>query len=282
VSAPQQPRVPEGVDLDHPNVARVYDYFLGGTANWAIDRMLADHLAEVVPIIRTGARVNREFLGRAVRYLVNNGITQFLDLGSGVPTVGNVHEVADALDPDSRCVYVDREPVAVAHSKVLLEDYGDPKRHAVLHADMREVNAVWNAAMATGVLDPDKPIGLLMVSVLHWLHPQEGVPEMVEAYKSLLPSGSHVALTHCTLDFVPEEELAEFQKGVELYNASGNYAYPRDPDHIRTYFDGLDLVKPGLVWLPEWRLKEGPHRTTALLASRPAACTFLGGVGVKP
>jgi hypothetical protein len=279
---PQGPRVPEGVDLEHPNVARVYDYLLGGTANWAIDRFLADQLSAAVPIIRTGARVNREFLGRAVRYSVKAGITQFLDLGSGVPTVGNVHEVADELDSDSRCVYVDCEPVAVAHARVLLEDNGDPMRHAVLHADMRDVRAVWTAAMATGVLDPAKPIGLLMVSVLHWLHPQEGVPEMVETYKRLLPTGSHMTLTHCTLDAVPEEELAEFNRGVELYNASGNYAYPRHTDHIRTYFDGLDLVEPGLVWLPEWHVDDGPARATALLADRPAACCFLGGIGVKP
>lgn len=274
--------MPRGVDLEHPNAARVYDYFLGGTANWAIDRALGDQLAAVVPIIRTGAKVNREFLGRAVRYCLHHGITQFLDLGSGVPTVGNVHQVAGEVDPDSRCVYVDKEPVAVAHAKVLLEQDGDPDRHDVLHADLRDVSAVWNEAMATGILDPAKPIGLLMVSVLHFLDPQHEVPEIVDRYRRLLPPGSHLIISHATLDYVPEDELQQFLTGVEIYHQSGNPAYPRHPDDIRAYFGDFDLVPPGLVWLPEWHVDEGPSRSTALLADRPSACCFLGGIAVKP
>ncbi|WAL66390.1 SAM-dependent methyltransferase [Amycolatopsis cynarae] len=274
--------VPEGVDLDHPNAARVYDYFLGGTANWAIDRMLGDQLSAVVPIIRTGARVNREFLGRAVRYCLRQGITQFLDLGSGVPTVGNVHEVADAVDPDSRCVYVDREPVAVAHARVLIEDDGDPERHVVLHEDLRNVNEVWKRAVATGVLDPSRPVGLLMVSVLHFLDPQEQVSEVVAQYRSFLPSGSHLIISHATFDAVPEQERQQFQQAVELYHHSGNPAFPRPREVIADYFGDFPLVEPGLVWLPEWHVEDGPAKTSALLAGRPAACCFLGGIGVKP
>jgi O-methyltransferase involved in polyketide biosynthesis len=274
--------VPEGVDLDHPNAARVYDYFLGGTANWAIDRVLGDQLAEMVPIIRTGARVNREFLGRAVRYCVGRGITQFLDLGSGVPTVGNVHEVADGLDSASHCVYVDREPVAVAHARVLLDRYGDPERHTVLQADLRDVSAVWKQAVATGLLDPSRPVGLLMVSVLHFLDPQEEVPAVVENYRRLLPAGSHLIISHATFDAVPAEQLAQFQRAVDLYHHSGNPAYPRSRDVILDYFGDFELAEPGLVWLPEWHLEKGPQRTTARLLGDPSACCFLGGVGVKP
>ncbi|HVV11731.1 SAM-dependent methyltransferase [Amycolatopsis sp.] len=273
---------PEGVDLDHPNAARVYDYFLGGTANWAIDRVLGDKLAEMVPIIRAGARVNREFLGRAVRDCLRNGITQFLDLGSGVPTVGNVHEVADEMDPDSRCVYVDCEAVAVAHARVLLEQHGDEERHAVLHADLRDVRQVWKAAMKIGVLDPAKPIGLLMVSVLHFLDPQEQVAEVVRKYRDLLPSGSRLILSHCTFDSVPQEDLAQFQAAVDLYHQSGNPAYPQDREIIQGYFGDFDLVEPGLVWLPEWHLDEGPSKQTSLMAANPSSCCFLGGIGVKP
>ena len=174
--------------------------------------------------------------------------------------------------------FIPYTPVTIA----VLENDGDPTRHAVLHSDLRDVKGVWKAAMKTGVLDPDKPIGLLMVSVLHWVHPQEGLSEVVGAYKELLPSGSHLIMSHCTLDEVPDEERQQLDKGVALYFQSGNPAYPRHPDVIRRYFDDFELVDPGLVWLPEWHVEDGPSRATALLADRPAACCFLGGIGVKP
>lgn len=267
----------DAVDLDHPNPARVYDYFLGGSANWAIDRVFGDRLAELVPIIRLGARVNREFLGRAVRHAVRNGITQFLDLGSGVPTVGNVHEVADTIDPGSRCVYVDCEPVAVAHAKVLLEKHGDPARHAVLHADLRDVDAVWKQALATRVLDPAEPIGLLMVSVLHFLDPQDEVPAVVAAYRDLLPPGSQLVISHATFDELPDENRREFQAAVDLYRHAGINASPRDRETVRGYFGDFELVEPGLAWLPEWHVEDGP----ALMRENPAACCFVGALGVK-
>jgi hypothetical protein len=163
--------VPEGVDLERPNPARIYDWFLGGSANWAIDRAFGEKVLETFPNVRNIAKVGRDFLGRGVHHLARQGVTQFLDLGSGVPTVGNVHEIADSVNPDSRCVYVDNEPVAVAHSQVLLERHGDPDRHAVLHGDLREPDEIWRRAMATGVLDPDRPIGLIVVGVLYFLGP---------------------------------------------------------------------------------------------------------------
>ncbi|WP_312871663.1 SAM-dependent methyltransferase [Amycolatopsis acididurans] len=278
---PDATPLPTGLDLDHPNAARVYDYFLGGTANWAIDRMLGDKLLEAVPIIQTGARVNREFLNRAVRYCVRRGITQFLDLGSGTPTVGNVHEVADKLEPGSRCVYVDLEPVAVAHARILLDQHGDPERHTVLHADLRDVKRVWKDAVATGVLDPSRPIGLLMVSVLHFLHPQDGVAEVAAEYRDLLPPGSHLIISHATLDAVPDEERSQFERGVELYRLSGNPAHPHHPDVIRGYFGDFRMVRPGLVWLPDWHRDAGAYHHSARLADNPSACCFLGGIGVK-
>ncbi|HVW42555.1 MAG TPA: SAM-dependent methyltransferase [Amycolatopsis sp.] len=270
-----------GLDLDHANIARVYDYFLGGTSNWAIDRALGDELLAAVPIIGMLARINREFLNRAVRYSVRHGIKQFLDLGSGIPTVGNVHEVAGRLEPDTRCVYVDCEPVAVAHAEILLEDQGDAQRHAVLHADLRDTKAVWKQALATGVLDPSQPVGLLMVSVLHFLDPQEEVSAVVREYRDLLPSGSHLIMSHASLDGVHDEQRRQFELGGEMYGASGNPVFPRQPEVIRAYFGDFELVEPGLVWLPEWHRDAGAQRESARIADNPAACCCLGGIGVK-
>lgn len=180
--------LPDAVDLERPNVARIYDWALGGTANWAVDRQYGELALQAFPLARALARGNRDFLGRAVRYCLSRGITQFLDLGSGIPTAGNVHEVADDHVDDSRCVYVDNEPVAVAHGRILLEEAGDVGRHAVLHADLRDAQDVWAAALATGVLDPDEPICLLSVAVLHFLPDSRrrarGDPRLPEAARA--------------------------------------------------------------------------------------------------
>src|SRR3977135_971356 len=184
--------VPEGVDLDRPNAARIYDWLLGGDANWAIDREFGARAVETFPMIRTLARVGRDFLGRGVSHLVGQGVTQFLDLGSGVPTVGNVHEVADSLNPGSRCVYVDNEPVAVAHSQILLERDGDLSRHAVVHGDLRNPSDVWKRALETGVLDPRQPIGLIMVGVLYFFSADDHPHEVVAAYRNHRPSWSYL------------------------------------------------------------------------------------------
>ena len=157
-------------------------------------------------MIRTLARVGRDFLGRGVSHLVGQGVTQFLDLGSGVPTVGNVHEVADSLNPGSRCVYVDCEPVAVAHSQTLLERDGDLTRHAVLHGDLRNPADIWARALDTGVLDPRQPIGLIMVGVLYFFSADDHPHEVVAAYRNLLPSGSYLLSSHVTQEGVPQEQ----------------------------------------------------------------------------
>src|SRR5437762_14282405 len=146
-----------GVDLEHPSVARIYDWYLGGTANWAIDREFGKKVLATFPAGMYCARANRAFLHRAVRHLVARGVRQFVDIGSGVPTMGNVHQVADEVAPDSRVVYIDHEPVAVAHSQLLLEEYGDPARHAAINADLRNPYRVWQRVIETGVSDHDEP-----------------------------------------------------------------------------------------------------------------------------
>lgn len=274
--------VPEGVDLDRPNAARIYDYLLGGTANWAIDRVFGDEAIKNLPIVRTLAQINREFLGRAVAYCARQGVTQFLDIGSGVPTVGNVHEVADEARPGTRCVYVDIEPVAVAHSRVLLEKHGDPSRHAVVQADMADVETVWQAALDSRVLDPERPIALLMVALLHFVPPERKAHAAVEAYRELLPPGSHLVISHATDAGVPDDLLDQLHVLAAQYEKSSTPVCFRTPEEIAAFFGDFAVVDPGLVWLPQWRVAERDSEATAELLDTPARSCVLGAVGRKP
>lgn len=274
--------IPEGVDLENPNPARIYDWFLGGSTNWAIDREFGGKVLETFPEVRNLARVGREFLGRGVRYLARQGVTQFLDLGSGVPTVGNVHEIVDSVNPDSRCVYVDNEPVAVAHSQVLLERHGDPNRHAVLKGDLREPEDIWRRAMATGVLNPDEPIGLIIVGVLYFFGPEDDPHGIVARYRDLLPSGSYLLSSHMTEDEAPEEDLDKRDEVRNQYQRSSSELHMRTRAEFRDFFDGFELVEPGVVWLPEWHLDERESKVTDRYVDNPAGCNGIGALGRKP
>ncbi|MFD2419487.1 SAM-dependent methyltransferase [Amycolatopsis pigmentata] len=281
MSGPQRvTRALTGVDLDHADAGRVVDYYLGGTSNWAIDRILGDQLSDVAPSIKAGARAGREFFERALRYCLRTGYTQFLDLGSGVSTVPLVHEIANEMDIESRCVYVDRDPVAVAHAQVVLEEREEPERYDVVHEDLRNVTEVWNAAMSSGVLDSDRPIALLMVSILHFLAPDDEVSRVIRTYRRVLPAGSSLVMSHCTVDGAPAREREQFHKGMEIFAHSGNALYTRSPEDLRSYFGDFELVEPGVVWAPEWRPEEGP--SAPVLARRPEASCLLGGIGIKP
>jgi O-methyltransferase involved in polyketide biosynthesis len=266
--------LPDAIDLDRPNIARIYDWALGGTVNWAIDRQYGEQAVQAFPLAKALARGNRDFLGRAVRYCLAEGITQFLDLGSGIPTAGNVHEVADDYADDSRCVYVDHEPVAVAHGRMLLDEAGDPERHAVLHADLRDAEEVWEAALATGVLNPDQPICLLTVAVLHFLPDVTGVRQAIRDYRTLLAPGSAYVLSHATESGVEGEELEQIRKLVKLSERSSSPAVSRSLDEIAAFFGTFDVVEPGIVPVGEWRPE--PGAATVPLAS------VVGGVGRKP
>lgn len=281
--APNDPNsVPEGVDLERPNPARIYDWFLGGTHNWAIDREFGAKAVETFPIVRTMARVGREFLGRGVQYLADQGITQFLDLGSGVPTVGNVHEIADSVNPDSRCVYVDNESVAVAHSRVLLEREGDPTRHAVIQADLLDVDKVWQEALDTGVLDPTKPIGLIVVNVLYFFGPDDDPHGVIRDYMDRLQPGSYLLTSHLTYDGVPDEGQDKREAIREQYARSSSPLFLRSREEFAQFFDGLELVEPGITWTPEWRpeLRESP--ASEEFRANPAAASGVVGLGRKP
>jgi O-methyltransferase involved in polyketide biosynthesis len=279
----QEPEVLDGVDLERPNAARVYDWFLGGTANWAIDREFGERAVKTFPMIKTVARVGRDFLGRGVRYLARNGIDQFLDLGSGVPTVGNVHEVATSVNPAARCVYVDVEPIAVAHSQILLEREGVADRHAVVQGDLRDPADIWRRALDTGVLDPRRPIGLIMVGVLYFLGPDEPVARIVQDYLRLLPAGSHFLSSHLTSDGLKEMADAGSRESI-----MAQYRQSSTPIHLRTraefteFFAGLELVEPGIVWMPEWRPDEIESKATRRVAHDPAFTGHICGLGRKP
>ncbi|WP_370947754.1 SAM-dependent methyltransferase [Amycolatopsis sp. cg5] len=275
------PYAPKGVDLEHPSVARIYDWFIGGTTNWAVDREFGAMALKVFPQARMLARTNREFLRRAVRYCSEQGIHQFLDIGSGVPTVGNVHEVAQEVDPTSRVVYVDNEPVAVAHSKILLEQHGDLTRHAAINADFLDHANLWDQAMETGVLDPRRPIALLTVALLHFMPQGMGAEVSLEYYKTLLPSGSYLIASHGTNDGVPDDVQKQQAILMEQYKNTASPVVFRDRAEFTALFDGFDLVEPGAVWIPEWRLDDKSPMTEEMALTPNASCGF-AGVARKP
>ncbi|WP_436496150.1 SAM-dependent methyltransferase [Actinokineospora sp. HUAS TT18] len=237
--------VPEGVNTELPSAARVYDYLLGGGHNFAGDRALAEKLVTMVPA-RDMARLNRAFLRRAVLFLLDQGITQFLDLGSGIPTVGNVHEVAQAVNPDAKILYVDYEPVAVAHSELMLEGN---KNAAVLQADMREPEKILESTQARALLDLDKPLGLLMVGVVQFIPDTDDPWALVARYREVIAPGSYLAMSAFTWDNAPEG----MKGAVELFRNSQDPIFPRTREEITRMLDGLELVEPGLVYTPQWR-----------------------------
>lgn len=275
-------RAPKGVDLERPNAARIYDVLLGGTHNWAVDRLFAEEAVRNLPLSRTIARANREFLGRAVRHCARLGITQFLDIGSGVPTMGNVHEVADEVSKGTRCVYVDFEPVAVMHCRLLLQEHGDPKRHAVLEQNLVNADAIWEEALATGVLDPSQPIALVMAATLPFVSPDHKAQAAVRRYRELLPSGSYLVISHATENGVPEDLLPQLRRCVTQYKSSSTPMCARQPREIADFFGDFELLEPGLVWLPQWHLDERESPASTELADTPERTCMLAAVGRKP
>ncbi|HUQ59820.1 SAM-dependent methyltransferase [Lentzea sp.] len=238
--------VPVGVDTGKPSAARLYDYLLDGGHNFAADRALAERFLRAQPNGRTIARLNRAFLRRAVLFMMECGIRQFLDLGSGIPTVGNVHEIARKADPESRVVYVDFEEVAVAHSQLILE--GDPCAE-IVQQDMTEPEAVLRAVRDTGLLDFTRPVGVLTVGVFHFVPPEADPASVVAAYRDAVPAGSCLAFSQFTQDLQPEEMAGV----VEVMKKSQNPMFPRTREEIEALFAGFELVEPGVVPLPLWR-----------------------------
>ncbi|MER6993766.1 SAM-dependent methyltransferase [Saccharopolyspora hirsuta] len=235
------------MDVESPNAARMYDYYLGGNANFAADREAAERFLAVVPTGRQWAYANRSFLGRAVRFMISQGVDQFLDLGSGIPTVGNVHEIAHDADPNARVAYVDREPVAVAHAQALL---ADTPRVTITQADIRDPEAVLSAPGVAGLLDFTRPVGVLAVAILHFVPDEDHPVGIMGRYRAACVPGSYLALSHLSPVTFTDDQLSG---GHEIYNRTSTPGTLRPRDQIADLLTGYDLVDPGLVLLPDWR-----------------------------
>jgi S-adenosyl methyltransferase len=244
---------PAGIDTERPSAARMYDYYLGGSHNFAVDRELAEKLLAVLPEGVYIARANRAFLRRAVRYCVGQGIRQLIDIGSGIPTVGNVHTVAQRADPTCRVVYVDVEPVAVQHIRALV---ADDSRVGAVHADLRDVDAVLGDPVTRALVDPGEPVAVLLFAVLHFVPDADDPYGIVAAYRDFAPG--YLALTHGSQQDQPAPALDGMKRGERVYQRTATPFVNRDRDRIAAFFTGYDLVEPGLVTLPLWR-PEGPE-----------------------
>lgn len=276
MSASNADRLAESVNK--VSVGRVYDYLLGGTHNYAVDQAFAQEQLRLLPDIRDFARSNRAFLRRAVRYAVEQGVRQFVDIGSGLPTQGNVHEVADEIAPgECSVVYIDNEPIAQAHAEILLEKTADPNRHRAIDADFFDGALLWQRVLDTGVIDETKPIALLVVALLHFMPPETDPGRVLAYYRERLPEGSLLALSHIHVDPSDTETIEVSKKLTESYAKKTNSpAMPRPREEIAAFFDGLEMVEPGLVWLPEWRPSgEDPYN------EEPARSRGLAGVARK-
>jgi S-adenosyl methyltransferase len=277
---------PQGIDTTRPSVARVYDFYLGGTTNWPVDRAFGRRVLERIPVVKEMAVENRRFLRRVVRHLAKLGVRQFLDVGAGVPTAGNTHEVAEQVRNDARVVYVDNEPVAVAHGKMLLHEHGDPAKQAVIEADLRNPADLWEESMATGVLDPREPIALLLIAVLHVAQPDSDGNDIgaqaVAEYRDMLPAGSFLALSHLTDDGVPAEMVPQIAELVGMYNASSSSnGIFRSRGEIDALFGEFEMLDPGTVWTPEWHPEETGSNAAPGEFETPSRAALWAGVGHK-
>ncbi|MDQ7906423.1 SAM-dependent methyltransferase [Phytohabitans sp. ZYX-F-186] len=260
---------PYGVDLDRPNAARVYDYYLGGAHNFAVDREMAAQAMAAWPELPQIMRANRAFLRRAVRFLVRSGVRQFLDLGSGIPTVGNVHEVARAQDPSCRVVYVDIDPVAVAQSRAILD--GDPLVRAV-QADLRSPARVLDLAVTEGGLDLAQPVAVLLVAVLHFVADGDDPAGVIGGYREATAPGSAIAVCHATAD--GQGDKADEHRA--FYARTPTPMTMRSRAEVGKLLEGYELVEPGLVYMALWRPEDDE------LPDRPEDYPGYAAVGFHP
>ncbi len=259
-----------GVDATKPSIARVYDYWLGGNHNFVVDRELAEAMATLDPWIPAACKANRAFLGRAVRFLAQQGIRQFLDIGSGIPTVGNVHEVAQREAPTSKVVYIDRDPVAVAEGCGLLTGN---ENTAVIQADIREPGQILSHPEVERLIDFDEPVGVVLVAILHFVMDADDPHGIVTQFRDAAAPGSYLAVSHVTSQGNPELTAA----AERIYNNRGADGQARSREDIAAFFGGWQMTEPGLVYAPLWR----PDRPEAV-PRNPEQFWFLAGTACKP
>jgi hypothetical protein len=263
--------IPDDLPLDKPSPARIYDYMLGGYHNFEQDRAVAAQLSRAYPDMALAAQVNRSFLRRAVRFLVGEGCDQFLDLGSGLPTVGNVHEVAQAANPQAHVVYVDIDPVAVAHGRALL---ASAPYTVTIRGDIRQPSTILEHEAVNTLLDLDRPLGLLAVVALHYLVEDEPAYKAMDVYRARLAPGSWLVLAHGTPG---TESLRKPGEVAELFRAASS-TRSRTAEQIMRFFGDWQLVEPGLVFTPLWR----PEGDDDVLLHQPTRGLTLAGVAKKP
>ncbi|WNI20861.1 SAM-dependent methyltransferase [Streptomyces sp. ITFR-16] len=264
---------PQGIDISVPSVSRMYDFYLGGSHNFEVDREAARKAMEFMPGLPKIMQANRAFMRRAVRYALGEGVTQFLDIGSGIPTFGNVHEVAQTIDPAAKVAYVDHDPVAVAHSQAVLEGN---EGAVIATADLRRPQEIRDSKEITGLLDLGRPVALLLVAVLHFIEDSDDPHAAVAELSELLAPGSLLVVTHASYEGIPlTQEQADGTVGV--YKNIRNPLVMRSRDEIGRFFDGYEMVEPGLVSMPLWH----PDSPVAPENEDPYAFSGFAGVGRK-
>jgi hypothetical protein len=263
--------VPDDIDTTRPNVARIYDYLLGGKDNFTVDREAAKRLLEASPDMAGIVRDNRSFIGRVVRYLADDaGVRQFIDLGGGLPTQTNVHEMAQAATPDARVVYVDTDPVVWSHGQALL---AHGKQVAMVHADLREPAAVLGHPEVRALIDLDQPVALMCAAVLHFVPDADEPHRIIAEYRDQVAPGSYLAISHGTTG--DTEDHYQVVGGVtSVYRQASAQLHVRSLAEIQRFFDGFEMIEPGQVWINEWRPDPGIPG-----AGQPRS--LRGGVGRK-
>nr|WP_308129541.1 SAM-dependent methyltransferase [Actinoplanes polyasparticus] len=245
---------PAGLDPTVPHPARRYNYWLGGKDNFAADRASGDELQKLFPKVRLGALANRALLQRATRFLAAEaGIRQFLDIGTGLPTADNTHEVAQRVTPDARIVYVDNDPLVMVHARALLNSSPEG-RTAYIEADLNRPADILEHPTLRETLDLDQPVGLMLIAVLHFIHRDGAAQPIVRQLLDALPSGSYLVATHATSDFGTPEQQKLYQ---QLIAQGKSDVWTRPKDEFAALFDGLELVEPGVVPASEWRPEPG-------------------------
>ena len=254
-----------------PHIARVYDYWLGGKDNFSADRVAGEETIAAFPGIRLSAQANRAFLRRTVRYLANaEGIRQFLDIGTGLPTADNTHEVAQAVAPESRVVYVDNDPLVLAHARALLTSSADGVT-AYLDADLRDTGTILEDAATT--LDLTRPVGIMLLAMLHYIPDLAEARQIVERLMGAVPAGSFLVMSHAGTDLLPDD-VAAFEKSLNAHLPAEQHHVARPRDVVTGFFDGLQLLEPGLVRVSDWRPESAEEAATPTI--------LWGGVGKKP
>ncbi len=262
------PSLPE-IDPEKPSPARIYDFWLGGSQNFAVDRQVGQRAIDALPGLQAGVRANRAFLGRVVHHLAEHGVTQFLDLGSGVPTIGNVHEAARYVNPTARVLYVDIDPVAIAHARALLANLDGVE--AIL-ADLRQPESVLTHPLVRETLDLTAPIAVLMNAVMHFIPDAEHPDQIVRAYTDRAAPGSYIALSHGTENPAQRSEVETLVN--DYRRSTGVPLISRDAEQISSWLTGLDIQPPGIVTIDQWHPDtEDPHFVPlyGVLARKPDA-----------